>query len=115
MAMVKTFEGLAGSVTVRGVRGGIIDFEDGSFYLVLSVDGKEEYKLMFDDKYHADGEAQKFSQHFKEGFNQEDGEGMSEFEKRIARAAVELSFTEEEKQCYKLPKDKQHGDFSDLF
>ncbi len=114
MATIKTFEGLAGKVEVRGVHGGVVCFDDDTRYLVLAVDGLDELKMMFPFSLKEDGEAVVFAKHWKETMDG-NGEGMSEFEKDVMRAAVELSFTKEEKQNYSLSKEKRRGFFSDLF
>lgn len=114
MATIKTFEGLAGKVEVRGVHGGVVCFDDDTRYLVLAVDGLDEFKMMFPFSLKEDGKAVELAKHWKETMDG-NGEGMSEFEKDVMRAAVELSFTKEEKQHYRLPKEKQRGYFSDLF
>lgn len=105
MATRKEFEGLGGErLTVGEAHGGVIEFDDGSILLVLRVAGREDKKLIHPVVQSESEKALSFYRRFVQRMkNANDGEGYSDFEMSVFRAAHDFAMTEKEKKEWKNP------------
>ena len=110
---VREYEGMGGRCTVARAFGGVVEFDDGSVFLMLTVAGHEGGRLVY-PLFQGDGmKALDFMERFVKESQHEGGEGLTDFEKMILRAAIDHSMTDFEREQYKNP-DSDNGIFWDL-
>ncbi len=110
-ADVKEFEGIGGRYTVSRAFGGIVSFDDGSVLVVLTVTDHAGRKLI-----HPLGpetsKAADVMRRFASCVRGEKAEGLTDFEEKVLRAAMDFSLTVEEREDYHNPDDEDF--FMDL-
>ena len=109
---VKEFEGMGARYTVASVFGGLVEFDDKSVIIALTVAGHGVRKLIY-PLGTDESKAASFYRRFAESARKVKGEGLTEFEKKVFRATIDHSFTEEERAEYHNP-DRDEDLFTDL-
>ena len=110
---LREYEGMGGRCTVARAFGGVIEFDDGSVFLMLTVAGHDGGKLVYPLSQGRGMKALDFMKRFAEEAQHEGGEGLTDFEKKILRAAINHSLTDLEREAYTSP-DADNGIFWDL-
>ena len=96
---MKEFHGMGGLCTVARAFGGVVEFDDKSLIVALTVAGHDGGKLIH--PIGAEGsKAVDFYRRFASTARKEDGEGLTDFEREVFRAAVGHSLTTEEHKAY---------------
>ena len=96
---MKEFHGMGGRCTVARAFGGVVEFDDKSLIVALTVAGHDGQKMI--QTIGAEGsKAASFYRRFAESAHKVDGEGLTDFEREVFRAVVAHSFTAEEHEAY---------------
>ncbi len=107
---LREYEGMGGRCTVARAFGGVIEFDDGSTFIMLSIAGREGKKLVHAIARGKKSKASDFRRRFAEEAQHEEGEGLTDFERKILQSVFVYGLTDNEREEYLIPDMEGEGE-----